>query len=159
MKGEYGDIADYAPIVLSADELAARARAWRDQQVLDSQWLVERHRDQLATADIATLTSDQYKALLAYRQGLRDWPRAKGFLPNQAAQLSLNGCLPPMSRDDLLCTAATRLAPLQDAADLGDVCDGDVARLTRGKQYRVALNRIEQQTGFPATVEWPTAPS
>ncbi|VVO55069.1 hypothetical protein PS870_00493 [Pseudomonas fluorescens] len=79
LKGEYGDIADYAPIVLSADELAARARVWRDQQVLDNQWLVERHRDQLATADTTTLTSDQFKALLTYRQGLRDWPQAKGF--------------------------------------------------------------------------------
>jgi hypothetical protein len=34
-----------------------------------------------------------------------------------------------------------------------------VARLTRGKQYRVALNRIEQQAGFPVSIDWPAAPS
>ncbi|WP_224795477.1 phage tail assembly chaperone [Pseudomonas fluorescens] len=34
-----------------------------------------------------------------------------------------------------------------------------MARLKRWKQYRVALNRIEQQMGFPVTVDWPTAPS
>jgi len=52
-----------------------------------------------------------------------------------------------MSRDDLLRTAATRIAPLQDVVDLGDATDSDVARLKRWKQYRVALNRIEQQDG------------
>jgi Caudovirales tail fibre assembly protein. len=62
-------------------------------------------------------------------------------------------------RDQLLRSAATRIAPLQDAVDLGgDASDGDVASLKQWKQYRVALNRIEQQTGFPVTVDWPTAP-
>ncbi|VVO80209.1 hypothetical protein PS870_01754 [Pseudomonas fluorescens] len=55
--------------------------------------------------------------------------------------------------------AGIRIAPLQDAVDLGDVCGGDVARLARWQQYRVALNRIEQQVGFQVTVEWSVAPS
>ncbi|VVO55170.1 hypothetical protein PS870_00498 [Pseudomonas fluorescens] len=46
----------------------------------------------------------------------------------------------------------------QDAIDLGDASDSDVASLKLWKQYRVALNRIEQQVGFPVTVDWPVAP-
>ncbi|WP_224795577.1 tail fiber assembly protein [Pseudomonas fluorescens] len=65
----------------------------------------------------------------------------------------------PTIRDGLLGSAGIRIASLQDAVDLGDASDGDVASLTRWKQYRVALNRIEQQTGFPAKFDWPIAPS
>ena len=35
----------------------------------------------------------------------------------------------------------------------------EVAALKAWRQYRVLLNRIEQQLGFPVTVEWPKAPS
>jgi hypothetical protein len=59
----------------------------------------------------------------------------------------------------LLGSAGIRIAPLQDAVDLGDASDSDVASLKLWKQYRVTLNRIERQTGFPATVDWPAAPS
>lgn len=63
-----------------------------------------------------------------------------------------------MQRDSLLAVAALRIAPLQDAVDL-DVETGDeVAMLTEWKQYRVDLNRIEQQAGFPADIDWPVAP-
>ncbi|WP_154912363.1 phage tail assembly chaperone [Pseudomonas fluorescens] len=42
---------------------------------------------------------------------------------------------------------------------MGDASDGDAANPKRWKQYRVALNRIEQQTGFLVTIDWPAAPS
>lgn len=61
-------------------------------------------------------------------------------------------------RDALLTGAALRIAPLQDAVDLDDATTAEVALLKAWKQYRVALNRIEQQAGFPAMVEWPKAP-
>jgi hypothetical protein len=62
-------------------------------------------------------------------------------------------------RDALLAVAALRIAPLQDAVDL-DVETGDeVAALTEWKQYRVDLNRIELQAGFPDAIEWPVAPT
>ncbi|KAK52535.1 caudovirales tail fiber assembly domain protein [Bordetella bronchiseptica OSU054] len=32
------------------------------------------------------------------------------------------------------------------------------ASLIAWKQYRVALNRIEQQAGYPTEILWPTAP-
>jgi len=40
--------------------------------------------------------------------------------------------------DGLPGSAGIRIAPLQDAVDLGDASDGDVASLTRWQQYRVA---------------------
>lgn len=61
-------------------------------------------------------------------------------------------------RDALLAQAALRIAPLQDAVDLGIETGDDVAALTEWKQYRVDLNRIEQQAGSPGDVEWPAAP-
>lgn len=61
-------------------------------------------------------------------------------------------------RDVLLQQAATRIAPLQDAVDLGEATAEETAQLTAWKQYRVALNRIPTQPGYPANVTWPTAP-
>lgn len=58
----------------------------------------------------------------------------------------------------LLSLASIYISPLQDAADLGVATEEDVASLKRWKQYRVALNRIEQQPGYPASIEWPAAP-
>lgn len=62
-------------------------------------------------------------------------------------------------RDSLLAEATLRIAPLQDAVDLDDATAAEVAALKAWKQYRVALSRIEQQSGFPASVTWPMAPS
>lgn len=62
-------------------------------------------------------------------------------------------------RDNLLRTAAIRIAPLQDAVDLDDASPTELALLTAWKQYRVKLNRIELQAGFPGAVEWPPEPS
>ena len=62
-------------------------------------------------------------------------------------------------RDVLLTQAALRIAPLQDAVDLGDATAAEEAALKAWKQYRVKLMRIEQQEGFPAAVVWPGAPT
>lgn len=61
-------------------------------------------------------------------------------------------------RDARLAAAALRMAPLQDAVDLGDATGAEETALTAWKQYRVKLNRIELQSGFPAAVVWPVAP-
>lgn len=63
-----------------------------------------------------------------------------------------------LRRDALLAQAALRIAPLDDAVDLGVETPEEVSALTAWKEYRVALSRIEQQDGFPADVEWPVAP-
>lgn len=64
-----------------------------------------------------------------------------------------------VQRDALLALATVRIAPLQDAVDLDEATPAEVAALKAWKQYRVLLNRIEQQAGFPAAVDWPKAPS
>jgi len=61
-------------------------------------------------------------------------------------------------RDALLAMAALRIDPLNDAVELGDATAAEEAALKAWRQYRVKLMRIEQQSGFPASVVWPDAP-
>lgn len=55
------------------------ARAWRNQELAASQWLVDRDRDEHAAGNPMTLSTDQYHELLDYRQDLRDWPSIANF--------------------------------------------------------------------------------
>lgn len=57
----------------------SRIRAERDRRLEESTWIVERHRDQLASGEATTLTEEQYRAWLGYRQDLRDIPQQLGF--------------------------------------------------------------------------------
>lgn len=66
----------------TTEDLANQARNKRDSLIEETQWLVQRHRDQIEVAEPTTLTSDQYKALLTYRQDLRDVPTQSGFPSN-----------------------------------------------------------------------------
>ncbi|WP_327439891.1 tail fiber assembly protein [Pseudomonas donghuensis] len=61
-------------------------------------------------------------------------------------------------RDSLLAIAAVRMAPLQDAVELGVVTADERAALEAWKRYRIDLNRVELQAGFPRLVEWPASP-
>ncbi|QXI29778.1 tail fiber assembly protein [Pseudomonas vanderleydeniana] len=61
-------------------------------------------------------------------------------------------------RDSLLATAANRMGPLQDAVDLDEATSVEVSQLKSWKQYRVALNRVEQQENFPVDIAWPELP-
>lgn len=63
-----------------------------------------------------------------------------------------------MKRDRLLSEAALRIAPLQDAVDLGSATAAEVQQLRVWKTYRVDLNRLEQQAGFPREITWPADP-
>ncbi len=62
-------------------------------------------------------------------------------------------------RDELLRVAALRIAPLQDAVDLGSASEEESASLLLWKQYRVELGRIAAQAGFPEAVAWPSPPA
>jgi hypothetical protein len=62
-------------------------------------------------------------------------------------------------RDKLLTMAALRIAPLQDAVDLNKAAASDVVKLNIWKQYRVDVNRIDEQEDFPETVIWPYEPN
>ncbi|MPQ83831.1 tail fiber assembly protein [Pseudomonas sp. MAFF 730085] len=50
------------------------------------------------------------------------------------------------------------IAPLQDAVDVDDATAADLALLTSWKKFRVALNRVPDQPGYPQAIEWPEAP-
>lgn len=73
--------------------------------------------------------------------------------PEEQAEAAL------LQRDQLLRLAAIRIAPLQDAVDEDEATDADIANLKKWKQYRIALNRIDQQPGFPVVVDWPVEPT
>jgi hypothetical protein len=60
-----------------------------------------------------------------------------------------------MQRDLLLKVADTAVAPLQDAVDLQIATAGEQALLTKWKQYRVAVNRIDLTQLHPT---WPAPP-
>ena len=60
-------------------ELEALAREWRDGQLLITDPLVARHRDEQEAGGETTLTSEQYSQLQQYRKALRDWPQSAAF--------------------------------------------------------------------------------
>lgn len=61
-------------------------------------------------------------------------------------------------RDQLLSSAALSIGPLQDAVDTDTATADELERLKLWKLYRVGLIRIEQQSGFPAEILWPSPP-
>ena len=63
----------------SAEVLGASERTWRDDAVASTEWLVNRHRDELDMQLATTLTDEQFAELLVYRQALRDWPQSQAF--------------------------------------------------------------------------------
>lgn len=61
-------------------------------------------------------------------------------------------------RDALLGVATLRMDPLKDAVELDVATPGEVVALKAWREYRVALNRLELQAGFPASIDWPPVP-
>lgn len=84
IEGVIGPDANGRPVVIpnggpTEAELLAKERAWRDEELATSDFIVARHRDQVESGATTTLTSDQYTALQAYRALLRDWPTNEQF--------------------------------------------------------------------------------
>lgn len=61
-------------------------------------------------------------------------------------------------RASLLQLAGARIAPLQDAVDLGIATAGEEAALLTWKRYRVELNRLPNVPGWPSDIQWPAQP-
>jgi len=55
--------------------------------------------------------------------------------------------------------ASERIAPLADAVELDMANTTETAALKAWKKYRVELNRVPQQAGYPAAIDWPTMPT
>lgn len=51
------------------------------------------------------------------------------------------------------------IAPLQDAVDVDEATESDMAALKAWKKYRLALSRVPDQAGYPLSIEWPVAPA
>lgn len=61
-------------------------------------------------------------------------------------------------RTELLMRAAHVMAPLQDALDLGTATEAEIDLLKQWKAYRVALNRVVEQSNYPHEIVWPEMP-
>ncbi|MCE3116846.1 tail fiber assembly protein [Enterobacter sp. ASE] len=59
-------------------------------------------------------------------------------------------------KQKLMAAATSAIAPLQDAVDIGEATDTEIALLKAWKKYRVLLNRID--TSSAPDIEWPPAP-
>lgn len=77
--GDDGRPTRAAEPTLSADQVAANERAWRNAEITTYEWLGARHRAQLELDKATSLTADQFSELLVYIQRLRDWPQAERF--------------------------------------------------------------------------------
>ncbi|MFD2645148.1 tail fiber assembly protein [Pseudomonas japonica] len=58
----------------------------------------------------------------------------------------------------LMGAATQSMAPLKDAVELDIATPAEVALYSEWRLYRVELNRIEQQAGFPRQITWPVLP-
>lgn len=112
--------------------------------------------------DAVEVTIDKYNELLAAQSagqlivpGDDGWPTVQYPPPPTQSQLTASAI---QARDELLRTAAIRVAPLQDAVDIGEATAAEEQQLLEWKKYRVALNRITEQPGFPREIDWPTQP-
>lgn len=57
-----------------------------------------------------------------------------------------------------LAKTTQRISPLQDAVDLEEATEDELALYTALKKYRVLLNRVITQEGYPLNVDWPVEP-
>ena len=67
------------PPPLSAEELEQVERVWRDAQLVQTDSLVVRHRDEVEDGSTTTLIAEQYAELQAFRRALRNWPEGDEF--------------------------------------------------------------------------------
>jgi len=66
-----------------------------------------------------------------------------------------------VQRHALMSEASQEIAVLVDALDptiIGDPSDDDQVKLIAWKTYRVELSKIDQQPGYPDTINWPAKP-
>ncbi|KOY02192.1 tail fiber assembly protein [Pseudomonas nunensis] len=67
------------PPPFEKEQLEAMERSWRNAQMIPTDSLVSRHRDELESGEPTTLTAEQYTELQAYRRQLRNWPQGAEF--------------------------------------------------------------------------------
>lgn len=133
--------------------------SWTDPSlgVQDSAWWPEENGDvELGAnkkwdAEVLTLDADRKVVIVTHEQ-------LDLTAEDLAQRLAEQTAIAYAERDRLMAIATARIAPLQDAVDLDDASDEEVALLKKWKQYRIALNRVQSQEGFPPNVTWPVSP-
>ncbi|EAO7558002.1 tail fiber assembly protein [Salmonella enterica] len=78
----------------------------------------------------------------------------KAWVKDEAAEKAAQLRQAEETKSRLLQMASEKIAPLQDAVDLGEATDDEKARLLAWKKYRVLVNRVD--TSSPI---WPEIPS
>lgn len=63
-----------------------------------------------------------------------------------------------VERNRLQAEATARIAPLQDAADLGEATEDEQIELLAWKRYRIDLNRVALEDSYPNAIDWPPSP-
>lgn len=90
--GKSGQPVAVDPPGLNVEQQVQRERFWRDSELVRTDMLVARHRDELDAGRMPTSTDEQYRELQGYRLALRDWPEQTAFpdelLRPQAPQIS-----------------------------------------------------------------------
>ncbi|QKS81974.1 phage tail assembly chaperone [Pseudomonas bijieensis] len=81
--GEFVALSESPP-----SERADAERVWRNTELLSTEWLITRHRDEQDLAQDTTLTMEQFSELLGYRKALRDWPQSERFPDSQYRPLA-----------------------------------------------------------------------
>ncbi|MDE1484606.1 tail fiber assembly protein [Xenorhabdus bovienii] len=112
--------------------------------------------------DLIEIDRESYEEFLAGKWGYFMVPAPAGSYPPMKWEP-----VPPPSKSslieraefqkqDLMNEARDKIAPLQDAVDLGMATDSEQITLTAWKKYRVLLNRIDCSTA--PDIDWPKAP-
>lgn len=87
-----------------------------------------------------------------------DWTQlvTKSMKEQAAAAQVLAGAIAETAARRIMADAA--IAPLQDAIDIAEATEAETMQLTAWKKYRVLLNRVSAQAGYPKAIDWPIPP-
>lgn len=112
--------------------------------------------------DVIEISKETYEQLI-YGQS-----NGKKITSDQKGNPILVDLPPPTDEDlinnallevgNLLNMASQKIAPLQDAVDIDEATNEEITKLREWKKYRVMLNRVESQSGFPKNIDWPLKP-
>ncbi|EAC0473026.1 tail fiber assembly protein [Salmonella enterica subsp. enterica] len=80
----------------------------------------------------------------------------KAWVKDEAAETAARLREAEGTKSRLLQMASEKIAPLQDAVDLGLATDDEKAQLDEWKKYRVLVNRVDTSTA--PKIDWPKKP-
>ncbi|WEZ90470.1 tail fiber assembly protein [Pseudomonas sp. NyZ480] len=96
---------------------------------------------------------------LASTAGVIDWSQA--ITAEAKVQAAADQLLATVTADlaQRRAVADAAIAPLQDAVELEEATEAEVALLREWKRYRLTLIRLPEQEGYPTSIDWPASPA